>query len=191
MACVASALPQFTVFNRQLFPSFAGFGGRRPQPDPRPTRFQSFNRPQSQRFVPQPQRIVSQPRPVTTVRQPSPVTTFKSAPNTLFREAMTKNLTKPHEVSSGSSSSSANCNPSVTNVEYNGQHYYVQWKNRATAKYTWNQARSSCSGLGMKMISMDNPAKRDHFLNMLERDHYDYFWAGAKIQGYNIYIYIY
>ena len=30
---------------------------------------------------------------------------------------------------------------------------------------------------------MDDPDKREFFLNMLERDRYDYFWAGAKISG--------
>ena len=35
----------------------------------------------------------------------------------------------------------------------------------------------------MKMISMDSPSKREFFLSMLERDHYEYFWAGGKIHG--------
>ena len=78
---------------------------------------------------------------------------------------------------------SNNCNPGVTNVEHNGKWYYVQWKNRHATKYTWSQAKASCEQIGMKMISMDNPSTRDFFLNMLERDRYDYFWAGAKISG--------
>ena len=77
---------------------------------------------------------------------------------------------------------SSNCNPSVTNVEYEGKWYFVQWKNRAATKYTWDQAKSSCSRLGMRIISMDNPGKREFFLNMLERDRYEYFWAGATIR---------
>ena len=76
---------------------------------------------------------------------------------------------------------SKNCNPRVTNVEFEGKHYFVQWKNRFATKYTWDGAKNSCAKIGMKMISMDNPAKREFFLNMLERDHYEYFWAGGKI----------
>jgi len=33
----------------------------------------------------------------------------------------------------------------------------------------------------MKMISMNDPSTREFFLQMLERDRYEYFWAGAKI----------
>ena len=36
---------------------------------------------------------------------------------------------------------SNNCNPGVTNVEYQGKWYFVQWKNRAATKYTWSGAK--------------------------------------------------
>ena len=75
------------------------------------------------------------------------------------------------------------CNPKA-NVEHNGKWYWVQWKDRFATKYSWSGAKSSCSREGMKMISMDSPSTRDFFLNMLERDRYDYFWAGATIRGY-------
>ena len=74
------------------------------------------------------------------------------------------------------------CNPKA-NVEHNGKWYWVQWKQFGATKYTWSGAQQSCSREGMKMISMDSPSTRDFFLNMLERDRYDYFWAGARISG--------
>ena len=43
--------------------------------------------------------------------------------------------------------------------------------------------KNSCERIGMKMISMEDADKREFFLNMLERDRYEYFWAGAKIRG--------
>ena len=74
------------------------------------------------------------------------------------------------------------CRPDKTNYEYKGQHYWVQWKGTShPRKYTYDGAKHSCSGVNMRMISMDDPDKREHFLNLLERDRYEYFWAGGKI----------
>ena len=108
---------------------------------------------------------------VNVTRQPTP-----AAPTTPRTPAPT-----PRAPKAIAAAPSKNCNPRVTNVEFEGKHYFVQWKNRFATKYTWDAAKNSCTRIGMKMISMDNPAKREFFLNMLERDHYEYFWAGGKI----------
>lgn len=78
---------------------------------------------------------------------------------------------------------SYNCNPTVTNVEFGGKWYFVQWKNPSAPVLTFHEARNSCAEIGMRIISLDAPAKRDYFFDMLERDGYDFFWAGAKITG--------
>ena len=109
---------------------------------------------------------------VNVTRQPTP------APTTPRTPAPTPRAPK---AIAAAPAPSKNCNPRVTNVEFEGKHYFVQWKNRFATKYTWDGAKNSCARIGMKMISMDNPAKREFFLNMLERDHYEYFWAGGKI----------
>ena len=119
-------------------------------------------------------RIFSEPI-VNVTRQPTP------APTTPRTPAPTPRAPK---AIAAAPAPSKNCNPRVTNVEFEGKHYFVQWKNRFATKYTWDGAKNSCARIGMKMISMDNPAKREFFLNMLERDHYEYFWAGGKISRY-------
>merc|ERR1712038_92116 len=151
-----ASLAQFSVFNRQLFPSFSfGRPASRPVQPPRP------------RFVPRPQpsRFVSQPS-FNSAFRPAPVPAPVSAPAPAPEPAPAPASNK--------------CNR-LANVEHNGKWYWVQWKNRGAPKYSWSAAKASCSNQGMKMISMNDPSTRDFFLNMLERDRYDYFWAGAKI----------
>ena len=124
---------------------------------------------------------------VTVTRPPTPAPTARPTPRT---PAPTPRAPKaiaapaPTRAPAPTPAPSNNCNPRVTNVEFEGKHYFVQWKNRRATKYTWDAAKNSCTRIGMKMISMDNPGKREFFLNMLEKDHYEYFWAGGKISRY-------
>jgi len=217
-----SGNPQFSVFNRQIFPSFSFGGGRRPsapvrRPQPTFTRPQStFTRPQRpvQRptpFVPRPvaSSTVNTPAPIVTVRQcgstpctgtPPPPTSQEQrggrtaavgapapalAPAPAPAPAPTPAPVRapapaPVRAPAPAPVSSGKCHPSA-NVEHNGKWYEVQWKNRRAAKLTWTGAKSSCERKGMKMVSMNDPSTREFFLQMLERDRYEYFWAGAKI----------
>jgi len=178
----------------------------RPQPTIRFT-----PRPQPTRFVPQPSFTSSfnNPAPVITVRQcgstpcsgtpppapapgaPAPAPVSAPAPSAPVEEVRTGRVIgapapapAPAPVRAPAPTPapapSGKCHPSA-NVEHKGKHYEVQWKNRRATKYTWSGAKSSCERKGMKMVSMDDPETREFFLQMLERDRYEYFWAGAKI----------
>ena len=48
---------------------------------------------------------------------------------------------------------------------------------------SWGAARSYCSRRGMRMVSLDDPAKRDHFMQQVAADGAPYFWAGGRISG--------
>ena len=48
---------------------------------------------------------------------------------------------------------------------------------------SWGAARSYCSSRGMRMVSLDDPAKRDHFMQQVAADGSPYFWAGGRISG--------
>ena len=48
---------------------------------------------------------------------------------------------------------------------------------------SWGAARSYCSRRGMRMVSLDDAAKRDHFMQQVAADGAPYFWAGGRISG--------
>ena len=49
--------------------------------------------------------------------------------------------------------------------------------------FSWGAARSYCSGRGLRMVSLDSPAKRDHFMQQVAADGAPYFWAGGRISS--------
>merc|ERR1712083_378033 len=49
--------------------------------------------------------------------------------------------------------------------------------------FSWDSARSYCSSRGMRMVSLDTTAKRDHFMQQVAADGSPYFWAGGRLSG--------
>ena len=48
-------------------------------------------------------------------------------------------------------------------------------------QFTWSAARGYCSSRGMRMVSLDSAAKRDHFMQQVAADGAPYFWAGGRL----------
>merc|ERR1711970_750816 len=49
--------------------------------------------------------------------------------------------------------------------------------------FSWDSARNYCSSRGMRMVSLDTTAKRDHFMQQVAADGSPYFWAGGRLSG--------
>lgn len=145
---------QFNFFgNRFRLPTFS-----RPQM-PRLPRFRTFMRnvfssPSRPAVVEQPVRTVSRPV-VTGPVQPAaaPVSSPSSRPNS----------------SSGSG-----------NHQYQGRNYLLTWRTGQNG-FSHSAAKSFCRSQGMRMVSLDNIGKAQHFMNLLESDNAPYFWAGGNI----------
>merc|ERR1712227_274277 len=68
------------------------------------------------------------------------------------------------------------------NHQWQGRDYLLSWREGRNS-FSWGAARSYCSGRGMRMVSLDSPAKRDHFMQQVAADGAPYFWAGGRISS--------
>ncbi len=68
------------------------------------------------------------------------------------------------------------------NHVYNGKNYLLTWR-AGQSSFTYDEARSFCASRGMRMVSLGNRAKAQHFNDELRRDNAPYFWAGGRISG--------
>ena len=68
------------------------------------------------------------------------------------------------------------------NHVWQGRNYLLSWREGRNS-FTWGSARSYCSGRGMRMVSLDSAAKRDHFMQQVAADGSPYFWAGGRLSG--------
>ena len=98
---------------------------------------------------------------------------IQSAPATALREIPAPDMTA---VASGSSSNSG------SNHQWQGRNYIVSWREGRNG-FTHSAARSYCRGRGMRIISLDNIQKAQHFLDLVESDRAPYFWAGGQISS--------
>ena len=96
---------------------------------------------------------------------------FQSAPATALNEIPAPDMTA---VPSGSSSNSG------SNHRWQGRNYLISWR-EGRKGFSHYAARSYCRGRGMRIISLDNIQKAQHFLNLVESDRAPYFWAGGQI----------
>ena len=80
--------------------------------------------------------------------------------------------------SSGSSSSD-----SGSNHQWQGRNYVLSWREGRNG-FSHSAARSYCRGKGMRIVSLDNIQKAQHFLDLVERNNVPYFWAGGQISSY-------
>ena len=110
---------------------------------------------------------------------------IQSAPATALREIPAPDMTA---VPSGSSSNSITpesvrgSSNSGSNHQWQGRNYIVSWREGRNG-FSHSAARSYCRGRGMRIISLDNIQKAQHFLDLVESDRAPYFWAGGQISS--------
>ena len=84
---------------------------------------------------------------------------------------------------SGSGSSSSD---SGSTHRWQGRNYVLSWREGRNG-FSHSAARSYCRGRGMRIVSLDNIQKAQHFLDLVERNNVPYFWAGGQISSYVFY----
>jgi len=73
-----------------------------------------------------------------------------------------------------------NCRARGPNYSYQGRDYLVSWRDGCTS-FTHGAGASFCRSVNMQPISLDNPAKEDHFTNLVAREGQKYFWTGGRV----------
>ena len=66
------------------------------------------------------------------------------------------------------------------NHVFQGSNYILSWREGRNS-FSWNAAKKYCSSRGMRMVSLDSRAKRDHFMQQVAADGSPYFWAGGRL----------
>ena len=66
------------------------------------------------------------------------------------------------------------------NHTWRGKTFLLTWR-EGRMSFTWEEAKRYCSQKGMMMVSLDDPAKREHLLQVVADDEAPYFWAGGKV----------
>jgi len=149
---------------------------------PRPT-FQQPSRPESFRSQP-----VSAPPQFQSFRSPS--NPIQSAPAVQLNPnpPQVQSFSSPLQIQNAPSQSvrqNSISAPSPTrggNHVFQGRTFLLSWK-EGQNHFSWNQARSYCSSRGMRIVSLDNPATRDHFLELIRSEGVDFMWTGGRISA--------
>merc|ERR1712117_166525 len=68
------------------------------------------------------------------------------------------------------------------NHVFQGRNYILSWREGRNS-FSWDAARSYCSSRGMRIVSLDTTAKRDHFMQQVAADGSPYFWAGGRLSS--------
>lgn len=98
---------------------------------------------------------------------------IQTAPASAIREIPAPDMTAV-AVSTGSSSDSGPIH------RWQGRNYLLSWREGRNG-FSHSAARSYCRGRGMRIVSLDNSQKAQHFLDLVERNNVPYFWAGGLI----------
>ena len=105
----------------------------------------------------------------------------QTAPATALREIPSPDMTAVRGgrvINSGSNT----VRDSGANHNWQGRNYIISWREGRNG-FSHAAARSYCRGRGMRIISLDNPQKAQHFLNLVGSDNAPYFWAGGQISS--------
>lgn len=70
--------------------------------------------------------------------------------------------------------------PGRGNHNFEGRTYLASWK-EGRSSFTWQQARDYCAEAGMRMVSLDSEAKREHFLTVVGMQGLEFMWTGGRI----------
>eukprot|EP00090_Calanus_glacialis_P006424 TRINITY_DN15006_c0_g2_i1.p1 TRINITY_DN15006_c0_g2~~TRINITY_DN15006_c0_g2_i1.p1 ORF type:complete len:272 (+),score=47.87 TRINITY_DN15006_c0_g2_i1:82-897(+) len=176
----------FNIFNR--FNPFRPQQSSRPSPvfrpsnifRPRPT-FQQPVRTVASVQEPQPVRQQLTPsQPFESVRsQPAPAPQFQSfqAPSsptqTFQNNPIQPSRPNPPQVAVQSGRG---------NHIFQGRSYLLSWK-EGQNEFSWSQARNYCSRKGMRIVSLDSSAKKEHFLQLVASEGVTFMWAGGRISS--------
>ncbi len=125
----------------------------------------------AQRFPPS---FRFQPRQPTFFRRPS------APPPPTFSRPSRPSFSRPSGPPAPSFGRPSRPSGGRGNYQWNGQDFYVSWRDGRKG-FTWSAAQAECSSRGMRMISLDDPAKSRHFLGLTGSERQDYFWAGGRI----------
>jgi len=140
------------------------------------------SRPQSAPFRPQSQPARPPPTFQSTSSQSAP--SRPSSSSSGIFEIPSPNLSQsrpaPLTIQSTRPPASQPTGSSGGNHVWQGRNYVLSWREGQNS-LTWDSARSFCSRRGMKMVSLDSPAKRDHFMQQVAADGAPYFWAGGRL----------
>jgi len=163
------------------------FNPFRPQQSSRPSpvfRPSNFFRPRPN--LRQPVRTVpsfQEPQPIQQQLTPvQPSESFRSQP-----VASAPQLQSFQAPSAPSFAAQSAPQPSVSaggqgNHVFQGRSYLLSWK-EGQNHFSWSQARSYCSRKGMRIVSLDSTAKKEHFLGLLASQGVTYMWTGGRISS--------
>jgi len=168
------------------------FNPFRPQQSSRPSpvfRPSAFFRPRP--TFREPVRAVA-PVQVPIRQQPAPAQTFESfrsqpAPAPQFQSFQTQPTQTQAFQSFQVEAPAPNPPPAPVqtgrgNHVFQGKSYLLSWK-EGQSHLSWSQARSFCSRNGLRMVSLDIPAKREHFLQLAASEGQDFFWTGGRLSS--------
>ena len=63
---------------------------------------------------------------------------------------------------------------------WEGRNYYLSWRTGQN-NFEWAAGAAFCNSLGMRLVSLDSPAKLAHFLELVAAERPLYFWAGGEL----------
>jgi len=147
-------------------------------------RFNPFRPQQSSRPRPS---APARPRPNAPVRAPP---TFQSRPvpapapqSSPVRPSSSSGISEIPAPSLGPQTQAATRpqqSGAAGNHVFQGRNYILSWRERRNS-FSWDAARNYCSSRGMRIVSLDTTAKRDHFMQQVAADGSPYFWAGGRL----------
>merc|ERR1719270_478793 len=91
-------------------------------------------------------------------------------------------VSAPEQPAAPAVSSTSTSSGGSANHQYQGRSYLLTWRNGQNG-FSHSAAKSFCRSQGMRMVSLDNIGKAQHFMNLLESDNAPYFWAGGNISS--------
>ena len=70
--------------------------------------------------------------------------------------------------------------PGRGNHNFEGQRFLLTWQ-EGNDRLTWDQAREYCSTNGMRIVSLNNPIKREHILQLVRSEGVTGIWVGGRL----------
>jgi len=184
----ASASAQFVFFGNQFGRQQAG-----------QQRFPAQPVVQQQRFGPRPSPALREGRFSSTFFRPSAINSINAVKKTSEAKAAAEPASvMPVADSSAIAAAAAAVSPPSTasptitttpaprrpkgNYQWEGKNFLLTWRN-GRSNFAWNEGVSYCKSQGMKLISLDSPAKVENFLQLVGRERAPYFWAGGEVSS--------
>ena len=140
------------------------------------------------------------PAPIPTTQAPTTTTTAKpmmriissvrSSPFTLGTPVITQMGAHraPRVQSPGRTPKALRAAPppqAKGNHQFQGKSYLLTWR-MGRNNFDWRGGVSFCQSQGMRLVSLDNKEKMEHFLGLLKTDRAPYFWSGGQVKTTSI-----